>query len=257
MDDVLQDEVLDTPAVEVAAEVTDQTAEVTGEVAIETPPVETPEQKRSKGQEAAIIAERRRRQELEQELQQYRSQAKPQPVASSEMPQREQYQSDEQYWQAVGLHAAQQRFTELQQEQQAAQQARTQQEHMQQVQKVADARVSAGQAKYQDFDSVINNGLAPFLTQELHETILSSEVGHEVAYYLRKNPAEAARIADLPTRAMVREMTLLEIKLKDAPAATAQAIPQTLTQTRNAQGRFDAPQSGPTPLDAILAPQKR
>lgn len=270
MDDVLMDEVvLDQPEAtdEVVAETPDQqeaeAVESTGEKQeqeaapdVSATPVETPEQRRAKGQEAAIVAERRRRQELEQELQQLRSQLPKQETRTSDFPQREQFQSDEHFFQAVIEHQAEQRFQEKLSQHEAQQQQKAEQEQLLAAQKVADQRVEKGRAKYPDFDAVVNEGLAPFLTPSLHQLIITSDVGEDLAHFLGTTPSEAARIADMPERQMIREVTLLEVKLKSEASKPAPTIPQTLTQARNAAGRFEQPQSEPTPLDAILARSK-
>lgn len=269
MDDVLMDDaVLDQPeapdaVVETPVQQEAEAVESTGEkqepeaaTEVSATPVETPEQRRAKGQEAAIVAERRRRQELEQELQQLRSQLPKQETRTNEYPQREQFQSDEQFLQAVIEQQAQQRFQEMLEKHEAQQRQKAEQEQFLAAQKVADQRVKKGRAKYPDFDAVVNDGLAPFLTPSLHQLIISSDVGEDLAHFLGTTPSEAARVADLPERQMIREVTLLEVKLKSEANKPAPVIPQTLTQARNAAGRFEQPQSEPTPLDAILAPSK-
>ena len=84
----------------------------------------------------------------------------------------------------------------------------------------------------------------------MREAIGESELGDDVAYWLGKNPAEAARIAQLSERQMVRELTKLEGKLT-APKPTP--IPRTLTTERDSRGQFAQRYDGPTPLDAIFA----
>jgi hypothetical protein len=258
MEDMPLNDVLDESPVEI-----EETPEVvepvepqdTGETKeVETPPVETPEQKRSKGQEAAIIAERRRRQELEHEIQQLRSQVPQAKAQSNEVPQRENFGSDADYYQALGLHAANEHFARLNREREESERQQQQQQTLMQRQKVAEAVVSKGQNQFKDFDAVINNGLAPFLTPDLHEAIFDSDVGHEVAYFLGNNPHEAARIADLPVRQMARELVKLEHRLSSEPKTdpAPPVIPQTLTQTRNAMGRYEPTQNEQTPLDAVL-----
>jgi len=114
-----------------------------------------------------------------------------------------------------------------------------------------NAAVAIGQGKFKDFDAVINGGLAPYLNDSLREEIAASDHGPDVAYWLGKNPAEARRIAALPSRAQAREIVRLESKVAQPERPV---LPSTLTDTRDSRGRFanaDA-YEGPTPLDAVL-----
>lgn len=241
---------VETPEVEAQAETPEPTEpEPTGETA--APPAEPkddPIDTHRKGLEAAVLAERRKRQELEQQLARFTQQQ--QPVKQDGPPDPNAYQENPQeYWRLLARYEARQ---ELQEVVRQAQEQQTQQMQARQAQEVAsriDALVAAGNAKYRDFDSVINAGLGPFLNPSLKEAIADSEAGADVSYWLGKNPGEAARISQLPEKAMVREITKLESRVR---APVRQTIPQTLTQTRDSRGQFQPAYDGPTPLDAVL-----
>lgn len=221
---------------------------------VAAPPAEVKEDPKARGIEAALIAERRRRQELEHRLQQL-TQPKPQEVQQPKgEPQPADFQTYEAYLAELARYNADQRWEERQrthaeQEKQKAEQAR-----QQDMERAAFERIAQGQAKYPDFDAVINEGLAPFLTPALHEAIVTAEGGHEVAYFLGKNPVEAARISQLSERAQARELGRLEERLlAQAAKPPKPTIPQTLTQARDTRGQFAArPDNEPTSLDAIL-----
>jgi hypothetical protein len=213
-------------------------------------------QQRQKGLEAALLAERRRRQELEQLIRQSQQQA-PQPAAQAAapdgLPDPANYQGNEQqYWRDLARFEARQELLEYQKQAQRYAEQESANKRIAATQEKLAAAVLNGQSKYRDFDAVINGGLAPFLNDALREEIATSELGDDVAYYLGKNPAEAARLAGLSDpRALAREMVRLESKVK-APAPIN--IPQTLTQARDSRGQYQtAAYDGPTPLDAVLA----
>lgn len=228
--------------------------EQTGEVA--APPAEDETEKQAKGIQAAMLAERNKRQLaeqraalLEQQLQQFvqrqpekKEEGPPDPANFQENPQ--------EYWRLLARYEARQEFA-------AAQQQANERQRQQEAQREQQARaerigavVLKGQAKYQDYDAAINGGLGPFLTAQLAEAIGESDAGEDVSYWLAKNPAEAARISRLPERQMVREIAKLETKVTAPERA---AIPRTLSQSRDERGQFAPVFTGPTPLDAILA----
>jgi len=220
------------------------------------PPAAEPqpeEDARQKGIQAALLAERRKRQEIEAKLQELQTK---QPAADKPQgpPALDQFATYDEYIAAVSRYNARQEYESMRQQETARQQQEAQLREQMEFQRAIDARVAAGQAKYADFDAVVNTGLAPFLSQQLAHSIAESNAGHDVAYYLGKNPAEAARIADLPERQQIREIARLESRLEyEAKQPQKPTIPQTLTTARDTRGRFQAPaQDGPTPLDAVL-----
>lgn len=246
----------------------------TGEQASATPAEqqEDPVDKHRKGLEAAALAERRKRQELEQRLEQrerefqqrerefqQRQQAVAQP--SQGEPQREQFGSDAEFFKALVRFEAKQEAQQLmaaeRAEQEQERQRQAQETQAREFQRKSDETVDAGRKQYADFDAVINDGLAPFLNPVLQEALVIGG-GSDVAYWLGKNPTEAARVSQLPPMQMVLEIGRLEAKVKAQAQPAKPSLPQTLTQARNAAGQFarEQPYDGPTPLDAILATKK-
>ena len=256
---ILSDEGQPNP--EPQAETPAPAQEPTGEQQAATPaePQEDAIDTHRKGLEAAVVAERTKRQNAEARAraveEQYRAfveQQQPQKPAGDEPPDPAAFQDNPQeYWRLLARHEARQ---ELQQAVQQAQEQRQQQERQTQA---ADhyrrvmGVVETGQSKYRDFDVVINSGLGPFLNDTLRDAIADiPDVGADVSYWLAKNPAEASRISQLPERQMVRELAKVELK---AVAPARQPIPQTLTQARDTRGQFTPnAYTGPTPLDDIL-----
>jgi hypothetical protein len=240
--------------VEVAPEPEQQEpeAEVTGEQAAPpAAPQEDPIEKHRKGLEAAALAERRRRQEIEQEFAQFKAQVTAQQKqAEPEAPDANQYTDTAAYLRDVARYEATQAFREQQQQAQQVEMQRREMAQQQAFAAKADESVAMGQAKYPDFDAAINTGLAPFLNPDLQRALVLSRDGHDVAYFLAKNPAETARIASLSPLEMAMEIGELRSRVKAPPKVE---IPQTLTQARDSRGQFK-PNSytGPTPLDDIL-----
>jgi hypothetical protein len=70
--------------------------------------------------------------------------------------------------------------------------------------------------KYDDFEQVAYNPTVR-ITETMAQTIQSSEVGPDVAYYLGSNPKEADRISRLAPLLQAREIGKIEVKLSDNP----------------------------------------
>lgn len=237
------------------AEAQVEQAEVaTGEEA--ATPAETQDdqvEKHRKGLEAAAVAERQKRQAAEQRAQALEAELakftkpveQPKPLTR---PQRDEFQTQEDYEDAL-LEFGDRRRELIDQQKQAQ---REQDSQAQEFQRTADQTVAKGREKYRDFDTVINDGLGPFLNPVLQQALVLGG-GHEVAYWLGKNPTEAARVSQLPPMQMILEIGRIEAKMT-LPEKVA--LPQTLTQARDARGQFQT-YSGPTPLDDIVAVKRR
>lgn len=92
--------------------------------------------------------------------------------------------------------------------------------------------------------------------EAMAEAILDSDSAPQLVHWLTTNPDECRRIASLSGVKQIKELDRLENKLKAPPPQPqkqqeAPRLPETLTQERDARGRFQ-PQNGPTPLSAIL-----
>ena len=185
-------------------------------------------------------------------MRQWQQQQQPEPKHEAGAPDPAAFENNPQeYWRQLARYEARQELNAAVQEAQKAQQQQQENERIASVKQRLDAAVTTGQSKYRDFDAVINGGLAPFLNDAMREEIAASDVGHEVAYWLGKNPAEAARISALDARSLAREVVKLEAKVTAPPKPV---LPETLTNLRDSRGQFAsaAAYDGPTPLDAVL-----
>jgi hypothetical protein len=90
-------------------------------------------------------------------------------------------------------------------------------------QQVFEARETLVREQYPDYDAIARNPNVQ-ITNAMAEVIYDSERGPEIAYHLGKNPAEAARIAGLPTIRQAAELGKLEAKLS-APKPTPKLAP--------------------------------
>jgi hypothetical protein len=275
LESVLSEQATETTTTETTEQTTETTnatetkqeaaTETTGEQESATPAEQhkdDPLDKASQGLKAAAVAERQKRQDAERRAQEaaQRAQVLEQQLHALQRPQQKQEQGED----AKPLRSQFQTEDEWLDARDAWRDRQTEkatQEHQARerltfLQRTAEETVKRGQEQFSDFDAVINAGLGPVLTPVLQQTLFLSERGHEVAYFLGKNPQEAQRVARMPPLMLARELAFIEAKLT-APQETRRELPETLTQARNAKGQFqDAAYSGPTPLDAILATKR-
>ena len=78
-------------------------------------------------------------------------------------------------------------------------------------------REEEARGRYNDFEQVAYNPNLP-ITAAMAETIQSSEIGPDMAYYLGVNPKEADRISKLAPFVQAKELGRLEAKLLAEPA---------------------------------------
>lgn len=240
---------VEAPAQEVTQEATGE--ESTAPVQTQDDPIET----HRKGLETAVVAERRKRQEAEQRAQAL--EAKIAEYAKTQQPQQQdgppdaaQYQDNPQeYWRLLARYEAREEMKAEKARQEQEAQQRKQADAVANFQSAAQKAVEAGKTEFQDFDAVINAGLAPFMTPIMQQALVFTPNGHKVAYYLGKNPGEAARISQMDPPQMLMELGELRAKVTTPKRVE---LPQTLTQERNAQGRFVPADDIPS-LEAIFA----
>jgi hypothetical protein len=149
-----------------------------------------------------------------------------QPAPTAEKPTVDKFDSYEAYIEAVADWKLEQREKARQ-----AESARTLAEQ-QRTEKVTafNERLETARDKYADFDEALSGSARVQISPAMHEAILESETGPDIAYHLAKNPAEALRIAKLSPIAAAKEIGKLETKLSAAaeePAKPATASRKT------------------------------
>lgn len=148
------------------------------------------------------LAREQRKWEREQAARAAETQTRKAPV---EIPPIEQFASPEEYADLLAERKAEELLARREQ-------ARAQSEIIESYHdKEEDAR-----NKYDDFDQVAYNPKLP-ITNEMAQTIQSSEVGPDMAYYLGSNPKEAERISRLSPLQQAKELGKIEAKLADNP----------------------------------------
>ena len=116
-------------------------------------------------------------------------------------------------------------------------------------------REEEARSKYDDFEQVAYNPKLS-ITNVMAETIQSSDIGPELAYYLGSNPKESDRIAKLSPLSQAKEIGRIEAKLAAEPPmkkTTSAPAPITPVTARSSGGpAFDTtdPRSTKTMTDS-------
>jgi hypothetical protein len=167
----------------------------------ETQPVKTFSQEELDAAIGKRLAREQRKWERDQAQRQSEQQTLRAPAAQSV----DQFESPEAYADALAYQKAE----ELIAKREAARQ-------QSQVLESYHDKEEEARSKYDDFEQVAYNPKLP-ITNVMAETIQSSDVGPELAYYLGSNPKEADRISRMTPFMQAKELGKIEAKLADNP----------------------------------------
>ena len=195
-------EVDSAPTMDVTA--TPEVAESTPEVA-ENQVDQVEEKKYSQAEIDAMIGKRLAREQRKWEREQANRSAETQIVKAAPTANVDQFESPEAYAEALAYQKAE----ELIAKREAAKQQSAVLESYHDLEEEA-------RTKYDDFEQVAYNPKLP-ITNVMAETIQSSDVGPELAYYLGSNPKEADRISRMSPLSQAKEIGKIEAKLVSAP----------------------------------------
>ncbi|HZT29714.1 MAG TPA: hypothetical protein VFA33_07525 [Bryobacteraceae bacterium] len=146
--------------------------------------------------------------------------AAPESAATPAKPKVEDFETYEEFTEALAEWKAEQKITAKLAEIEQNKQTQARQEAW--GRQLDDART-----RYQDYDQVVGNDDIQ-ITEYMQAVILESEVGADVCYYLGQHPEEAERIAALPPLGQARAIGHLETKFtrEAAKPAARSAAPQ-------------------------------
>jgi hypothetical protein len=153
----------------------------------------------------AAIGKRLAREQRKWEREQAAKAAEKQLKTPVEIPPIEQFASPDEYAEVLAERKAEELLARREQ-------ARLQSETLE----AFHDREEEARNKYDDFEQVAYNPKLP-ITDAMAQTIQSSEVGPDMAYYLGSNPKEAERISRLSPLQQAKELGKIEAKLADNP----------------------------------------
>jgi hypothetical protein len=195
-------EVDSAPAPEVTA--TPENAENAPEV-VENQNEQVEEKKYSQAEIDAMIGKRLAREQRKWEREQQQRAAETQIVKAPSATTADQFESPEAYAEALAYQKAEELIAKREAAKQQSQVLESYQE-----------REEAARDKYDDFEQVAYNPKLP-ITNVMAETIQSSDIGPELAYYLGSNPKDAERISRMSPLAQAKEIGKIEAKLASDP----------------------------------------
>ena len=235
-------EVDSAPATDVTA--TPEAVESTPEVA-ENQPEQSAEKTYTQAEIDAMIGKRLAREQRKWEREQAQRQAETQVLKAAPAASVDQFESPEAYAEALALQKAE----ELIAKREAAKQQSAVLESYQE-------REEAARDKYDDFEQVAYNPKLP-ITNVMAETIQSSEIGPELAYYLGSNPKEADRISRMTPLSQAKEIGRIEAKLAaDPPVKRTTSAPAPISPvTARASGAPAHDTTDPRSIKTMTASQ--
>lgn len=216
----------------------------------EEPPAEPEGPKEPKGVQKRINEltanwreEQRQREQLQNQLFELQRQMldRKEPEAPKEQPSPrvepkvEDFSTYEEFMDARADWRAEQKFTEQIQAWEAQQQTKAQAESFAERQREFDAKAASFAESHPDFDTVARNPRLP-VTQDMAEVLNISEKGPEVLYHLGQNPAEAARIAQLPAAQVGLELGRIEAQLSALQPNTQTGAPSPIEPLTDGSG---------------------
>jgi len=150
------------------------------------------------------------------------------PVIPAEAPTADQFETVEEYAEALAERKAEELLHQRALKQQQAEFLDTYHD-----------REEEARGKYDDFEQVAYNPSLR-ITDVMAQTIQASEIGPDVAYFLGSNPKEADRISRLVPLLQAKEIGKLEAKLaSDPPVKKVSSAPAPITPIRG--GKVNAP----------------
>lgn len=174
---------------------------------------EKPKPKRMGGFQKRIHGLTERLQRQQQEIEALRAAQSAPPTLDE--PKRDDFDDYEEFLEARAAFVAEKRFATLEQQRQQSEQRRLEQQQAQTREMGWQDGVQAARDKYDDFDDVAFGEV--HITEPMADAMKDSELGAEIAYWLGKNPSDAAKIARKSPLAQLREIGRIEERLTTRP----------------------------------------
>lgn len=192
---------------------------------------------------AKLERERAEKEELRRENELLK---KPQsPAVPSEKPKLDDYENWDAFIEATAEWKVEQKLTERDtKEREKSLKAETQAKQQTYAQKAQEFAKSTP-----DFLDTLEESEAP-MNDMLHQAIVDSDLGPQVAYYLAKNPEEAAKMVKMGYGELNRYLGKIEVKLESKPAPKTTNAPPPINPARGSAS------SSVNPYERDLSPEE-
>lgn len=211
---------------EVAEVKTDAVADPEDEVAEKRPKIARRFSELTGQRDAAkadTVTERTKREALERELAELKAKHEPAKVeavvvADDDEPKPEDYKDAFDYNKALVAHGVKKALAERDAKD-AENKAKEEQEKSSKAWQQQKTKMLE---KIPDYDEVVDNAKDLMVSNVVRDAIRESDVGHELLYYLAKNPAEVERLKPMNALRALRELGKIEDKISKPAVATAE-----------------------------------
>lgn len=144
-------------------------------------------------------------------------------TAAEGKPKLEDFDSDEEYFDALTDWKWEQRELKVKAEREKEEQTQTKQKAEQTFKETVVSVNTAGEAKYEDYTETISALPPEVMDVELAQAIFETDAPEDIAYHLGKNPKEAAKISKLSP--LKKAIALGKIEARLATKTTTSAPP--------------------------------
>lgn len=227
---VEQQETAAAPAVEQEQVATEAQAEVKAEPAAQEQEAKDERERDERGRFKPTLQQRideltRARHEAEREATYWKQRAEPpaKEPAQEAKPTPDKFTDYADYVEALTEWKADQKVNEALAKRDQQQAEKAQQSVQETKAKTFVERQATVRQSIPDYDEVMTAAADIRVAQHVHEVLLDSDRGPELAYHLAKNPDEAARISALSPLAAARELGRLEASL-EKPATASKPV---------------------------------
>lgn len=164
-------------------------------------------------------------------------------------PNREDYDDEDQYFEALADYKAEAKLSERDQKQQQETERQKREREQQEISQKIDNLNSQGEKEFDDYDDVVLDNQDLQISDTMVQSITEMENGHKVAYHLGHNPDKAAEIAQKSPYKQAIELAKIEEQLsKGKTKKTTKAPPP----TSSVKGQGDGADPEPSDPDAWI-----
>jgi len=162
-----------------------------------------------------------------------------------QIPQRTEFGSDAEYYNAVNLYNMNVMRAEFDQ--------KIQENRIQETRKSLEEKANAARKEHPDFDEAVAESTVQY-TREVQQSIVESSVSADLIYALAKDEDLAIKIARLPTHLAIKEVGKLELRIeaekngKSTQAATAKPVSRAPAPIKRVASKADVGAVDPSKL---------
>ena len=177
-------------------------------------------------------AEKERAEKLQQLLDKAITKEEPPPERPVGKPKAEDFDTDEDFFDALTDWKLEQREKAVQEKrEQAKREEEQKKQEMTAQEREAEFRTNAikmnqeGRGKYKDYEQVVFSLPSEVMTRQLAEAILDTDLSADIAYHLGKNPEEAGKIAQLSPTKQAIALGKIESRISNQKKEVSNAPP--------------------------------